>query len=80
MTHPSLHLTKSRSATSQSPNTIVNVIPTITEMTAMRARLNSTTISLGSSRRCAARLKIPASIAPPRTRNTPAMWKTSSQW
>src|SRR2546423_7885646 len=37
-------------------------------------------ISLGRSRRSAAALKIPAKIAPPRSRSTPAMWKTSSQW
>ena len=65
--------------TSQSPKTRVSPIPAPIATTATRASRNRTAISLGRSRFRAAKLKIPAITAPPRTRNAPVTWRNSSQ-
>src|SRR6478735_1989482 len=58
---------------------MVSTIPIPIDTTPTRANLKSMAISLGRSRRRAAKLKTPANTAPPRTRNAPSTWRNSSQ-
>src|SRR6476660_9491542 len=57
----------------------VSPIPAPIATTATRASRNRAAISLGRSRFRAAKLKMPAMAAPPRTRNAPMTWRNRSQ-
>src|SRR5580765_2581447 len=57
----------------------VSPIPAPIATTATRASRNRAAISLGRSRCSAAKLKMPAMAAPPRTRNAPVTWRNRSQ-